>query len=1732
MLNESKTVANESSAELDFYGDYLEELGGFRRFYSGSRFFSRDNDTVGVPRSTSKESFSKKMKSISNMELNDVGKDICAYYSLLIIIRSLSTSTTALGVVLKDEFGKKDGSQMAETIVRLIRLCSNSEMCEMDLQPEDANPHALHESDQTFSIGSTKLFDLLLSQLLAFFRTCGTSASNLKQAFLLLLRYEIIRLTGRSISDQVSLDQEDCIPHLLSERKRESRGSPRIKFVLWITRLIVLSWRSDPPYRDSNAIMMHVFQAWYFGLRSPSTVFKSLAARVLSVLVQNVWSLKPGPISDFKSLVDYPRIYRLTLSMLSEERRLAPTCSEYFINIADLTMSLTTIESATSMLIEESRTHDGVFESSMRNRLYSDDSLDFWSGRITQNPTAAFIDMIDSIHDPPLLAEGCLVCRSNLTSNAFDNGNFVGKFVASADANVELGRVIDYLKTGESTSDSTRVVRWDSGAVEIVRWNIADGEFDVRHVEVDELGNLCRIFPLPLSTLDKEKIRILKSNYTHGVILRTNPDAFTGDTAESSGVMEWPEIGSCVLVSICRIGSSAYSITEKFFLSGMQCSHGWLSRFASRTWEPGTTYFVSVDQGSGDTHDINLIGTYSLIVKVGSYDVEISGDVAFQQSRLFWFDARLKSPALSISKDNFVVTNIKGGKAVCFGHVGFSSGVHYWEFKIEQADSGFAFLGVAERPLDLEPSNLNKWFGCGMVSNRTAFNLLHKSSGSIVYGEHFHTGDVVGVHLDMNRGRLAFFLDGMKYGEHLLIAMGEAFDDLHGSDRGRTLTLYPIVGLQRIQDRVALTSKWISIPGTSCKDDLTCIYRTWTLISDCYVSSTFARPSNNRWLYSQACRDFIAWKRGKSRNVRSRANDIQTWLLLDLSLKASAESSIRLGLERALFPGDRIKITKSCGRQLESSEEAIILGTYRKRLWYRLTGDNVSEGSSLAWCLAPYDSEGLSVLQRGGLVPDRLANLELPRIPQFRGGALKVTCKDGAVMRDGLEIDTADVICTIEYQTIVFAIEKRLNSSNIVRYRVLHNGALGWISAFMRGGTEDIMVESIVLPNDELFSLKQKMVDFFHFKGLCDKFEWIEAENVVAAVKFWSSSVVNVGCEQLLQEDDVHLSIEKFETLAHHDLGPRWTLEKDMLLSELISKCATTSDGLPASDSFLNLEKAVKSLEAEGKVFDCGVESILARASLLTTFNRYLLWALPFLSLSDPVEQNSSREDNFPECEVRVKFCDSLTSEGCFPLAQDQDFAFFCNTGAQRLLSLRRLMFSQTKRIFLHAVLHATTTYTPPHVDEYEDPREIKLVKVNRVKATPSLLASIPHHFCRWKQTVMGQLHSDLRSWGNSNFRRSYVCKGHGGQKRCFKVQFIGEGVHDYGGPYRAVFEQIVDELQCDSVLVGRKLSERCLLPLFIPSPNRAAGVGYNQDTFIINPSISSVSVSLMHFLGKLLGTAVRHNMTLALDVSNTFWRALVRLPLTRLHLEQVDALCAKSLGEIEDTGVSIEEDIKAGISYPEDFIPDEWNDLRFSTYLSDGSWVLLIPDGESVPVTIKNWRRYVHLVEMTRLTENFCLLKVLIDGIACVLPREILPLFTANEVRLLFTGERKLDIEVLQANTEYENISPTSDLVGYFWDVLHDMDDDERTQFLRFVWARSRMPASAQDFHTKFKLLGELRENPDEYLPHAQTCFFSLTLPHYSSRDVLKSKLLYAIENSPNMDADVRLHSAEGWDT
>jgi len=66
------------------------------------------------------------------------------------------------------------------------------------------------------------------------------------------------------------------------------------------------------------------------------------------------------------------------------------------------------------------------------------------------------------------------------------------------------------------------------------------------------------------------------------------------------------------------------------------------------------------------------------------------------------------------------------------------------------------------------------------------------------------------------------------------------------------------------------------------------------------------------------------------------------------------------------------------------------------------------------------------------------------------------------------------------------------------------------------------------------------------------------------------------------------------------------------------------------------------------------------------------------------------------------------------------------------------------------------------------------------------------------------------------------------------------------------------------------------------------------------------------------------------------------------------------------------------------------------------------------------------------------------------------------------------------------------------------------------------------------FKLVGpppQSESNPDDYLPVAQTCFFSLSLPKYTRYEVCQQKLKYAINNTQLIDADFNVRNANGWE-
>jgi E3 ubiquitin-protein ligase HUWE1 len=96
-----------------------------------------------------------------------------------------------------------------------------------------------------------------------------------------------------------------------------------------------------------------------------------------------------------------------------------------------------------------------------------------------------------------------------------------------------------------------------------------------------------------------------------------------------------------------------------------------------------------------------------------------------------------------------------------------------------------------------------------------------------------------------------------------------------------------------------------------------------------------------------------------------------------------------------------------------------------------------------------------------------------------------------------------------------------------------------------------------------------------------------------------------------------------------------------------------------------------------------------------------------------------------------------------------------------------------------------------------------------------------------------------------------------------------------------------------------------------------------------------------------------------------------------------------------------------------------------------------------------------------------------------------------------------------MKNNTKYQGgYSAINMTIKWFWEVLEEFDDKLKASFMLFISGSFKVPLGG------FKELGfEIQKSYDkDSLPVAHTCFNSLDLPEYESKEILKDKLTKAI--------------------
>jgi len=207
--------------------------------------------------------------------------------------------------------------------------------------------------------------------------------------------------------------------------------------------------------------------------------------------------------------------------------------------------------------------------------------------------------------------------------------------------------------------------------------------------------------------------------------------------------------------------------------------------------------------------------------------------------------------------------------------------------------------------------------------------------------------------------------------------------------------------------------------------------------------------------------------------------------------------------------------------------------------------------------------------------------------------------------------------------------------------------------------------------------------------------------------------------------------------------------------------------------------------------------------------------------------------------------------------------------------------------------------------------------------------------------------------------------------------------------------------------------------------------------------------------------------------------------------------------------------------------------------FVSMDGTVPLLPNGQNTLVNTENVVLYIHLMAHWKLNVQCrAQAKAFQQGFTQVIPidnsNNILRLFSPQELQKLIGGDDTvsgIDVAGLKQHMVYAGgYHPSQQIMKWFWEVLEEMTPQQQRQFLRFMTSCSRQPLLGFGHLEPKPCIQQIRVRDDEInvnenaendsasnnvkLPTSSTCMNLLKLPCYGSKELLRKKLLYAIES------------------
>ena len=332
---------------------------------------------------------------------------------------------------------------------------------------------------------------------------------------------------------------------------------------------------------------------------------------------------------------------------------------------------------------------------------------------------------------------------------------------------------------------------------------------------------------------------------------------------------------------------------------------------------------------------------------------------------------------------------------------------------------------------------------------------------------------------------------------------------------------------------------------------------------------------------------------------------------------------------------------------------------------------------------------------------------------------------------------------------------------------------------------------------------------------------------------------------------------------------------------------------------------------------------------------------------------------------------------------------------------------------------------------------------------------------------------------------------------------------------YSGVFKEFLDDLIKDGFAsTSNDESEDGAPPLFSITPK--------QQQMTMNLDLSDDATMLVHyeFLGRVLGKAVYESILVEPQFCLPFLNQLLGKVNTLEDLKNYDEEYYNNLNQIRH--YTAEEIDSLGLTFE--------LTVGGTSPNSKPRTVNLDRAGRSIPVTKKNVFQYTTAVANELLNVlGARQTRAFLNGFRDLIKVAWVRLFSAKELQKMISGDdsiRGIDVSSLKKAVHYlAGYHETQPYVQHFWDILeNDFTPEQQRKFLRFMTSCSRQPLLGFSSLEPSPAIQQIHLRDDERsknsrLPTSSTCMNLLKLPNYDDRELLKEKLLAAVESGAGFE-------------